>query len=73
MSDIDPFAVPPLIAWENCITLDEIKSTAQRYSELLDVTPKWRFMRRAELQTCLGVFLGLYRYIRIKQNDVIKY
>lgn len=69
MNNMDPFEVPPLVEWENCITHDEIVNTIKVYSELLQKCSKWRCITRWKIRMSLSVLESLDLHIHIKQNS----
>jgi hypothetical protein len=68
MSDINPFEVPPLIEYENCITHDEIVATIQEYVKYYNEIPKWKFIQRKKISLAIAVLESMDYHIHKKQD-----
>lgn len=68
MADINPFEVPPLIEWENCITHDELIATIKAYAQVYQNTPKWKWIQRRNIRVALSVLESMDWHIHQKQE-----
>jgi len=68
MSDINPFEVPPLVEYENCITHDEIVATLNTYIKAYQSIPKWRWITRHNLNITIAVLNSVDYHIHKKQE-----
>jgi hypothetical protein len=70
MVDIDPFEVPPLIEWENCITHDELVKFISEYVKYYSRTPKWKWIERWKISMLLALLNVLDYSIHKKQQQI---
>jgi hypothetical protein len=68
MSNIDPFGVPPLVEYENCITHDEIVATITEYVKVRNSVPKWKWLLRWKLNLAIAVLSSVDYHIHKKQE-----
>ena len=63
MTDIDPFEFPPLVPWENCVTIDELMATSRGFSEIL-INELMSDQEAKDLETVIYTVEGIIRWIR---------
>jgi hypothetical protein len=63
MNDIDPFKVPPLVEWENCITKNEL-FTVIRNLQTVDKKTSWiHLIPRLKLKWTITVLVAIIDWI----------
>jgi len=66
MEDIDPFAQPPLVEWENCLTIDELQTILEKFTKIRNGLPWWRYWEKKKYDWTVGTVLGMLLVVKSK-------
>jgi hypothetical protein len=63
MADIDPFGQPPLVEWENCITITELIATCRSFGSIL-IHEQMCDQEARDLETAIYTVEGMIQWIK---------
>lgn len=66
MSEVNPFAQPPLVEWENCLTHDELEYMLERYVEALKLLKWYQILKKIRAKAMFMALLYVDEYIHQK-------
>jgi hypothetical protein len=61
--DIDPFESPPLVEYENCVTLPEFRIIFNDLWTMYQRTSKWRLIERYKYRVAASIVESIYEWV----------